>query len=187
MAGKRARYAKLRTSSRLQLIEVFPENAPPTEKMSEILLALLGPLADEVAEPEADLELANSLLTFAATIWNVSRIDDSGERGAWIRRYTESHLLDLAEPDIGAALRAIPEAIAFYTELVELALSLWPDDNRLVIKAWGYLDDSGELRIRAVSQEIAHGRDQEVGYQATSSSPPLPLLGLRPPASTSRP
>lgn len=62
-----------------------------------------------MAEPEVDLELADSLLSFAATIWSIARIDDRGERESWIRRYVKAQVRALEEPGTGATLGEAPE------------------------------------------------------------------------------
>ncbi len=155
MAKKRSRHAKSRKRSRQTQIQVFQDNRPSSAKMSEILIALLGPLADQLAEPETDLEVADALLSFAAVIWNISRFDEAAERRAWIRRYAEERVRAMAETEAGVTVAAVSGAVAFHTELVGMTRSLWPDDRRLVKKAWAYRDEAGELRVRAVSMENA--------------------------------
>jgi hypothetical protein len=115
----------------------------PVGKMSEILLAIVEPLAAQLPDPP-DPEATDALIHFSAAIWNISRLPDARGREPWIRRLARQ------EPD-GAGIGS-PDLSALITELVEMARSLWPDDRRVVLDTEVFLDETGELRVRALSK-----------------------------------
>jgi hypothetical protein len=111
-------------------------------KMSEILLEVAQPALDHISDA-GDLDQYRRALLAASMAWNASRLDDPGEREAEIRKYIELTKLD--DPQDREDMRAV------LTLLTERAALLWPELKALSAGVEVYEDETGKLRVTAMS------------------------------------